>query len=224
MFLVEEWKICAIEVQLANGGSVTIWKLWMRLAAKYTTASAWSSAHPVRSGHRRGKAGTHSPGAAGSGARHSVCRCPESSPGAGLLSSWLTARWRRARPSWTDASTNGHLAVKMLTTFLAGGHCIRHQLSVPDQPSWRTRQNRPSFLEAWARGAEHPAGQLCGQPRQRHHERQLHRHPVLGLPVGFLAMKKDRCREHQLRIAVFACFRPLLLNVWKIPTEEYVQW
>ena len=27
------------------------------------------------------------------------------------------------------------------------------------------------------------AAQLCGKPRQRHHERQLHRHPVLGLHV-----------------------------------------
>ena len=43
---------------------------------------------------------------------------------------------------------------------------------------------------ALARGAAgsgrshgHSAHQLCGKPRQRHHERQLHRHPVLGLHV-----------------------------------------
>ena len=84
----------------------------------------------------------------------------------------------------------------MLTTFLAAAIASVTSFLFPVTVVLADAAESDVIPAGSGRGAEHPAGQLCGQPRQRHHERQLHRHPVLGLPV-WPCHEEDRCREHQ---------------------------
>ena len=65
----------------------------------------------------------------------------------------------------------------MLTTFLAAA------IAVPGHGRAGRRCPVGRGAAGSGRSDGHSAHQLCGKPRQCHHERQLHRHPVLGLHV-----------------------------------------
>jgi len=69
----------------------------------------------------------------------------------------------------------------MLTTFLAAAIASITSFMFP--VSVVLADAAQSDVVPSGRGAEHPAHQLRRQPRQLSDERQLHRHPVLGLHV-----------------------------------------
>ena len=151
-------------------------------------------AHPDRPGSRFG-AGTVSAGRGlGRRAGQPVRRCTEGHcPGAGVCHCGKrtgTGLVQAGPPLWhRDLAVHAH--------HLSGGsHCGHHQLYVPGH----SRAGRCGAVRrdpaGSGRGAEHPADQLCGQPRQRPDERQLHRHPVLGLYVRH-CHEEHRRREHQ---------------------------
>ena len=197
MFRVEEWEnLCAVDAQQMERG-----------VFEYENAEGsrgkvqCRQPHPAHSGGPARRRGAGAGGARcrlGGRVRQPVRRCAEGHcPGAGL----------RHRGKCTGTGhlqigppvRYGHLAV-YADHLSGGGHCGHHELSVSaDHRSGRGCGVGSGAAGPW-RGAEHPADQLCGKPHQRPAERQLHRHPVLGLPVRS-GNEEIRCGEHQVFLA-----------------------